>query len=244
MFCKESPSTLTPSLQLSLWPQCPVPTLYPDVRRIVELCPLQWKHGVQTTGLPGNSLRFISDNILWPDWSSFFWNPDHSLDFMGLNKFLYLLQIMCNSGSSTSEGFREEKARKPSLKCGKHSWSQKGLYCWQPKYYWLIHIPAPFLNLSVLCHQICLEPAIIKNAVYRCMKVKCESEVAQSCLTLRNPMDCSLPGSSVHGVLQARVLEWVAMPSSGGFFQPRDQTQISHIADRFFTSWASREAHV
>ena len=43
------------------------------------------------------------------------------------------------------------------------------------------------------------------------MKVKIESEVAQSCLTLRDPMDCSLPGSSVHGIFQARVLEWVAM---------------------------------
>ena len=42
----------------------------------------------------------------------------------------------------------------------------------------------------------------------QCMKVKSESEVAQSCLTLRNPMDCSLPGSSVHGIFQARVLEW------------------------------------
>jgi len=43
------------------------------------------------------------------------------------------------------------------------------------------------------------------------MKVKSESEVAQSCQTLRNPMDCSLPGSSIRGILQARVLEWVAI---------------------------------
>ena len=42
----------------------------------------------------------------------------------------------------------------------------------------------------------------------QCMNVKSESEVAQSCLTLRNPMDCSLPGSSIHGIFQARVLEW------------------------------------
>ena len=45
----------------------------------------------------------------------------------------------------------------------------------------------------------------------QCMKGKSESEVAQLCLTLCNPMDCSLPGSSVHGILQARVLEWVAI---------------------------------
>ena len=47
------------------------------------------------------------------------------------------------------------------------------------------------------------------------MKVKSESEVAQSCLTLSNPMDCSLPGSSVHGIFQARVLEWGAIAFSG-----------------------------
>ena len=46
------------------------------------------------------------------------------------------------------------------------------------------------------------------------MKVKSESEVAQSCLTLRDPMDCSLPGSSVHGIFRARVLEWVAVAFS------------------------------
>ena len=47
------------------------------------------------------------------------------------------------------------------------------------------------------------------------MKVKSEREVAQSCLTLRDPMDCSPPGSSVHGICQARVLEWVAIAFSG-----------------------------
>ena len=46
------------------------------------------------------------------------------------------------------------------------------------------------------------------------MKVKSESEVAQSCLTLSNPIDCSLPGSSIHGIFQARVLEWVAIAFS------------------------------
>ena len=48
----------------------------------------------------------------------------------------------------------------------------------------------------------------------QCMKVKSESEVAQSCLTLIDPMDCSLPGSSIHGVFQARVLEWGAIAFS------------------------------
>ena len=49
------------------------------------------------------------------------------------------------------------------------------------------------------------------------MKLKSESEVAQSCPTLCNPMDCSLPGSSVHGIFQARVLEWVAIAFSGDY---------------------------
>ena len=55
-------------------------------------------------------------------------------------------------------------------------------------------------------------------------------------------MDCSLPGSSVHGILQARILEWVAIPFSRGSSWPRDWTWVSCIAGRFFTIWATREA--
>ena len=66
--------------------------------------------------------------------------------------------------------------------------------------------------------------------------------VTQSCPTLCDPMDCSPPGSSVHGILQARILEWVACPFSKGSSQPRDRTCISRIAGRFFTIWATREA--
>ena len=55
----------------------------------------------------------------------------------------------------------------------------------------------------------------------------------QSYPTLCDGMDCSLPGSSVHGMLQARTLEWVAMPSSRGSSQPRDRTRISHISGLF-----------
>ena len=47
---------------------------------------------------------------------------------------------------------------------------------------------------------------------------------------------------TAHGILQARLLEWVAFPLSRGSFQPRDQTQVSHIASRFFTSWVTKEA--
>ena len=61
------------------------------------------------------------------------------------------------------------------------------------------------------------------------------SLVAQSCPTLCNPVDCRLPGSSIHGIFQARVLEWVAISFSRGSFLPRDRTQVSHIVGRHFT---------
>ena len=64
----------------------------------------------------------------------------------------------------------------------------------------------------------------------------------QSYLTLCNPMDYSPPGSSVHGILPARILEWVAISFSRGSSQPRDRTQVSCIADRCFILWATREA--
>ena len=68
--------------------------------------------------------------------------------------------------------------------------------------------------------------------------------IAQSCLTLCNPMDCSPSGASVHGILQARILEWGAIPFSRGSSQPTDQTQISSIVGRCYNLWATREASV
>ena len=58
----------------------------------------------------------------------------------------------------------------------------------------------------------------------------------------RSPMDCSPPGSSVHGILQARILEWVVISFSRGSSPPINQTWVSCIAGRFFTNWATREA--
>ena len=69
-------------------------------------------------------------------------------------------------------------------------------------------------------------------------------QLLQLCQTLCDPLDCSLPGSSVHGILQARILEWAAISFSRGSSQPRDQTWVSCIADRRFTIWATREAHM
>ena len=64
---------------------------------------------------------------------------------------------------------------------------------------------------------------------------KCENEVTQSCLTLCYPVDCSPPDSSVHGILLARILKWVAISFSRWSSQLRDQTWVSHVAGRFFT---------
>ena len=64
-----------------------------------------------------------------------------------------------------------------------------------------------------------------------------EVKLSQSCPTLCDPMDCI-----VHGILQARILEWVAFPFSRGSSQPKDRTQVSHIAGGFFTIWTTREA--
>ena len=66
--------------------------------------------------------------------------------------------------------------------------------------------------------------------------IQCVCMHAQSCLTLCDPMDSSPPGSSVHGIVQARILEWVAFSLSRGSSWPRDQTCISCAAGRFFTS--------
>ena len=69
----------------------------------------------------------------------------------------------------------------------------------------------------------------------------CCAKLLQSCRTVCNPMTYSPPGSSVHGILQAIVLEWIAISFSSGSSWPRDWTQVSHIVDRRFTIWATRE---
>ena len=69
-------------------------------------------------------------------------------------------------------------------------------------------------------------------------KVK-ESEVAQLCPTLCDPMDYSLPGFSIHGIFQARILEWVTISFSRGSSRPRDWTWVSRIGGRHFNLWAT-----
>ena len=95
----------------------------------------------------------------------------------------------------------------------------------------------PFPTPGVLPHPVfpaypALTGGLFTRATWE--KKEKESEVAQSCPTLCDPLDCSLPGSSVHGILQARIVEWVAISFCRGSSRPRDRTEISHIAGRHF----------
>ena len=102
------------------------------------------------------------------------------------------------------------------------------------KSYYLYHLGLMFT------HEARTEPYLISDSW---SEVKWSEVKSLSCgLTLGNPMDCSLPGSSVHGILQARILEWVTISFSRGSSRPRDQSWISHIGGRCFNLWATREA--
>ena len=92
------------------------------------------------------------------------------------------------------------------------------------------------------CHVDQLWQIIPINNPMECPGCCAVCLVIQSCPTLWDATDCSLPGSSVQGILQARILEWVSIPSSRECPQPRDRTQVSHSEGRFFTIWTTREA--
>ena len=77
--------------------------------------------------------------------------------------------------------------------------------------------------------------------IYTDFESESESEVAQSCPTLRDHMDCSLPVFSVHRIFQERVLEWDAIAFSRESSQHRDQTRVSRIGGSHFAIWATRE---
>ena len=86
---------------------------------------------------------------------------------------------------------------------------------------------SPGKNTGVGCHFL-----------LQCMKMKSEYEDTQSCPTLRNPMDCSLPGSSAHGIFQARVLEWVAISFSNAWNRKVNMKSLSHVR-LFATPWTA-----
>ena len=113
---------------------------------------------------------------------------------------------------------------------GKKSWEHlwnsvlRHRFTKRPKHRTIAHSPSPILTTTLL--KACF----------------CESEVAQSYLTLCNPMDCSLTGSSAHGIFQARTQGWVAISFSRGSSWQRDLTQVSCIAGRLFTVSATKES--
>ena len=99
----------------------------------------------------------------------------------------------------------------------------------------VVTYPAYFL-LPMKMNESAPSPVCYGPHIHVCMLI------AQLCLTLCDSVDCSLQGSSVHGILQARILERVAIPFSEGFSRPREQTRISSIAGGFYTVWVTREA--
>ena len=138
-----------------------------------------------------------------------------------------------------------DRLQSMGLQRGRHSWSD------------LAHVIQQQTTDAIYFSLVCTLERAIKDVIDWLPAVPSESRiwgvtpgefhsvlclVAQSCLTLCDLMDYSPPGSSVCEILQARILEWVAMPSSRGSTQPRDRTQVSGIAGGFFTVWASREA--
>ena len=126
-------------------------------------------------------------------------------------------------------GLAASSPHEASLK-NRQGWPQ-GLWTTKKK-----HLPKSLLQIVSLGNL--RAASVILNVLVKWSE---RSEVAQSCPTLCDPVDYSLPGSSVHGILQARILEWVAISFSRGSSRSRDQNQVSRIADRFFTDWATRE---
>ena len=130
-------------------------------------------------------------------------------------------------------------------------WEVRGIHFFKFNFYWSIVALQCFVNL--LYNFYCESTISTVNQPYICVGSpsylghhravsrfpELHSEVAQSRLTLRDPMDCT-----VHGILQSRILEWIAFPFSRGSFQPRNGTGVSCIAGGFFTNWAKREAWV
>ena len=103
------------------------------------------------------------------------------------------------------------------------------------------NLPYHFVNGNSLIYISASEVAqgkqrlLSSSFINPVLTIRKESEVAQLCPSLCDPMDCHPPGSSVHEIFQARILEWVAISFSRGSSQPRDRTWVSCTAGKFFT---------
>ena len=103
---------------------------------------------------------------------------------------------------------------------------------------WFFFLSSSALPLSTMLRMLQFNLIVIMANVLA-HSSEWVSTVAQSCPTLCDPMDCSLPGSSVHGIFQTRILEWVAISFSRRSSRPRDWTQVSYIIGRCFTIWVN-----
>ena len=131
--------------------------------------------------------------------------------------------------------------RPPELQMCRWTWWQKETN-WRGEWLCTGSLPTttfPFFSIKKNIYPAWHELALGSILLYHEWKKNLD---AQSCLTHCNPVDYSPPGSSVQRILQARPLEWIAIPFSRGSYWPRDQTQVSCITGRFFTVWVIREA--
>ena len=160
-----------------------------------------------------------------------------------LNRSLFKLKDL-----SLFTAFLEKKATKRETQKRNNTLIGMQAHFPSPQILWLEqgeHKPVgAFSQLGELCLLRCKCGPRPLDSLYSQLRtiLKVKILVAQSCPSLCDPLDCNPPGSSVHEILQIRTLEWVAISSSKGSSWPRDQTQVSHIADGFFTLWTIRDA--
>ena len=124
-----------------------------------------------------------------------------------------------------------------SFRFSRTSWEGKKVPWWNPTHFlsYLFFLPFSLEGQKKKKNQL------MKSAMQKIKTRKVKVLVAQLCPTFCDPTDCSPPGSSVHGILQARILEWVAISFSRDSSQLKDQTWVSHTAGRFFTIWGTRD---
>ena len=106
----------------------------------------------------------------------------------------------------------------------------------------IVRIKNMWATIGHYCHILRENSQLDRDQIFKGRGHNELKLIDELCPTLCDPMDCSLPGASVHEILQAGKLEWVAMPFSRESSWPKDQTLASYIAGRFFTIWATRGA--
>ena len=202
-----------------------------------------WPCGLQHTRLPHLSItnsRACSNSCPSSRWC----HPTISLSVI---PFSFCLQSSPASGSFPMSQFFASGGQSIGVSGGQCICVSSKRSIKRP---WLCKTPTPdslsVLVLGSICDPFLSDALLLEAQLWRSLTCisgpKVKVKVAQSCPALCNPIECSLPGSSVHGILQTRILKWVAIPFSRGSSQHRDKAQVYHISGRFFTIWATREA--